>query len=567
MNLARLIPWLHILVYKLQWLGVHRFWYIWLAITGASLVCAAWLLRLAATAGSESQKPRPAGFGRSRASVVSSILMGLFLAGYIAAIVAGEDFALSDSSQFTAYSVRGINLPVRIWKEGGRFYPLAMQQFNVIGRLSGSVFAYHAFQIAELLVLVGILLVLDEELTVAVRSALAAVALLMTSVVTCFSGLFFQESDIIFWLASMALGVKLFARTKLLRWALLAVFSAQVALYYKEPVFVFLLSFAAIRIVLRVRGSGTIAGAFREAETRLDLLIGAVSLAFAGYYAVVILAGSSLQYLADRHHSPAGTIGIFLRLDYLIWIFAVFTVVRMYRVIRRAAAPALLWDGLACGALAYFAAYLGMRMANQYYLAPADLIAVLYLGRFLYRGWNGMSIPVKATVVVLGSALMFQNLHLSAYYVLDRKWRIERRQRIADVLLERYKRDSEHPLRIYFPFSSQWDMAEYAAYLNYRGLTVEESTAVPGSRPRVELYSLQMQKTDRCVMWLPFICHSGGAEQGTVTVVLPEDVLLSNQFKLYREAEQQLLAGDPRSPYADLLSRAVQFLRPGSGTF
>jgi hypothetical protein len=50
----------------------------------------------------------------------------------------------------------------------------------------------------------------------------------------------------------------------------------------------------------------------------------------------------------------------------------------------------LLWDGLAVGGVACFFGYLFLGMFSHYYLAPVDLIAVLYVGRFAILSWPSM---------------------------------------------------------------------------------------------------------------------------------------------------------------------------------
>jgi hypothetical protein len=142
-----------------------------------------------AVAAAQRTVPPAAGFGRSGATVVSWILLLFFLTAYVAMILAGEDFANGDHSLFTNYNIRGIDFPFDIWPGDGRFIPLALRQFNLIGRFTRSIAGFHAFQIAEILALVAILLVLDEQLSVVARSALAVIALLLPSAAVNFTGL------------------------------------------------------------------------------------------------------------------------------------------------------------------------------------------------------------------------------------------------------------------------------------------------------------------------------------------------------------------------------------------
>jgi len=545
---------------RLQYLGEHSFWLVWLSLTVAALILTAVLVRRPAPPASSSfDAPLPAGPDRSRRSGPYILTLSiLFLTGYVAVILVGEEFTAYDNAQFTMYSVRGIPFPNPIWREAGRFFPLGLQQFNLLGRFTRSAAGYHAFAILQTVILFSILLVLDERLCGPARAVLAALALVLPSVVHSFLGLIYPECDVLFWLACLALSVQLFARTRSVRWALFAVLSAQFALYYKEPVFLFLLTFAVVRILLRAKCSGSLRKDFRNVETRLDLSIAAVSLAFVAFYAIVILSNSSLQYLAEHQISRFQTARAYLRFDWLVWVFAAFTLVRMYHVVRGAAAPVLLWDGLACGAMVYFFAYLALRMVSEYYLAPADLIALLYLGRFLLLSWGGMRTPFRAVSAAVAALVVVQILDWSVIRVVERKYVIQRKASVANVIVAMRTRDPGRVKRLYFPFTSPLGVAEFAAYLSYRSVPVEEVGHASSGGAHVEFYSAQMSQTGRCVPFHDFVCHAGPAPDQDLAVVFPDDTYPSSGFKLHHELEQKLVARDPPSRARAVFFRSLE---------
>jgi len=454
MTLALLQHQLHLLAGKLQFVGQHSFWKVWLVITGVFLVCAIWLFRPSTLPPVRWTRSSSRNIRVTRAGTVALFLLTLLLMGYGAMILVGEDFAAYDNAQFTEFSARGVDFPPQIWIEGGRFYPLALQQFNVVGHFTRNIAGYHALQIAQLFLLTLVLLALDEQTSLTWRCILAAMVLVQPSVAANFSGLIFQECDVMLWLAGMVLSIKLFGQTPSTWFAVTAALSAQIALYYKEPVFILLLVFVTARILLRLRLPGGLPKAWLNAETRLDLFIAAEALVFAAYYAIVMTSGTTLRYIHDRRSSFSTVFHDYLRMDWLVWIFVVFTFVRLYRVWRGRTAPALLWDGLACGGVAYFGVFLGIRLVGVYLLAPVDMIAVLYLGRFLYLEWAEMKTVVRAAAAVTAALVLCQNVDRSAFQVLERKWFIQQKRLIAAEIWERHQRDPEHVVKVYFPFSS-----------------------------------------------------------------------------------------------------------------
>jgi hypothetical protein len=551
---------LHYLIDRLQSLGEHSFWPVWLTLTAVALVSTALLLRPKPGPTASRDAPLPVSFGRSRGTAASITLLALFLAGYIAVMLVGEDFTSWDNSVFTLYSLRGIDFPPPIYRDSGRFNALGYQQFNLLGRVNRSVVGYHAFPICEMLMVVSIFLVLEDRLSIASRAALAAFVLVLPSVVVAVVSLVYMDCDVMFWLACVALSVELFARTRSVWWALAAVLSAQFALYYKETVFLFLLTFAGARILLRARRSGSVREAFRDAEARLDLAIAGVSLAFAAFYAIVILSNSHLSYLVDTRISLLQTLSAYLRMDWLVWIFAVFTIIRMYRVLRGAAAPVLLWDGLACGALVWFAAFLAMGMVKEYYLALADLIAALYLGRFLCLSWGGMRIPVRAVAAGLAILVIVQSLDLSTLRIVGRKYVVQREVSAANVIVGMRARESGRATRLYFPFTSPFAVVEFAAYLSYRGVPVEGAGRASSDDVGVELYSAKILQTGRCYPTRDFICHPGPAGDEDLVVVFPDDAVSPSEAKLHHELEEKLVARDPPSRARALFFLSLEFL-------
>lgn len=91
-----------------------------------------------------------------------------------------------------------------------RFFPLCFQGFNLVRHFTDTSVGYHFLPIAELLVFGGILLILDDELGVAARTALAMLALLTPSILISFTGLVFPQRNELLFLACLMLSVKRF---------------------------------------------------------------------------------------------------------------------------------------------------------------------------------------------------------------------------------------------------------------------------------------------------------------------------------------------------------------------
>src|SRR5262249_52910714 len=134
-----------------------------------------------------------------------------------------EDFAYYDNSMFTSGTLMGYDNTPIIVQESGRFIPLQHQEFNLIRHFTRSAIGYHVLPIAELLIFSYILLILDSELSLMVRAALAVLVLLTPSILMSFGLLIQSERNVLFFLACLVLSVKRFEQTRSIAWAVTAV--------------------------------------------------------------------------------------------------------------------------------------------------------------------------------------------------------------------------------------------------------------------------------------------------------------------------------------------------------
>src|SRR5262249_23590968 len=178
--------------------AMFLFWPIWIPMTAAAAVVVA--CAVGWTESPIAQKRSVSFIGASRkglrGAVTAVTLLSLFLAGYIAMILAWESFTYHDNSIFTLYTLRGhdIGPPIMPWV--GRFFPLGFQEFNLIRHFTDTITGYHAFRIVQLLIFAGIVLILDEKLSIGARAALVLLALITPSIRSSFAGLIYHEANV-----------------------------------------------------------------------------------------------------------------------------------------------------------------------------------------------------------------------------------------------------------------------------------------------------------------------------------------------------------------------------------
>jgi hypothetical protein len=136
------------------------------------------------------------------------------------------------------------------------------------------------------------------------------------------------------------------------------------------------------------------------------------------------------------------------------------------------------------------------------------------------------------------AALTLVSLILVGYLILVLKW-----EDFADY----DDFGTGHVLRLFFPFSSDYVVTEFASYLIYRGVWVEgEGTAVNPSAPRGVIVSKSFAIDGPCVDYQKFVCHAGGKPvSGDLVIELPDDPESQAEVEPYRAGGVLLLAYEP----------------------
>jgi hypothetical protein len=548
---------------------IALFWPIWVAITAVGVMLVIWVVPQRKNITLDPIQSRWHDWSRS--AILAVAFLGLFLACYIAGSLVWEDFTYYDNSHFTNGTLVGRDIPVQISPEAGRFWPLGHQEFNLIRHFTHSVPGYHAFRIVELVLLCGILLVFDEELSIEARVALITLALVTPSILTSFSGLIYPESNIIFWLVCLAWCVKRFEQTQSTAWAVAALVSSQFMLYYKETAFLLLLGFAAGRLLFRcwkVDHAGWDFNRLRDRESRLDMCLALMVAPFLLYYLAAMFPNYRTGYTDDFRLPLAEVVASYLKLDFLVWVFVAVVLARIFLILRRKVAPSPLWDGLALAGIGGFVGYLCLRVYSAYYLAPVDLIAVLYVGRLAILSMEKMSLGTRLCALALLSLVLLQGLSLSAFRMYERKNVIHAKAEMGRVIKARYESDPQSVKRLFFPFANPFPILEFASWLNYIGVPVEEVPPGSAATSSVGMVGKAIKKDGPCG-YRTFACHPGSRpDPGDLVVVLPDDFTRTDELNSYRqEGAGPLFSYHPRPPIPQWLHPYVNRLHVVSPVF
>jgi hypothetical protein len=531
-------------IFKILWsMHPHRFWAIWTTTLGAAVIYITSVFWQTTTARCvAAQQVYPTIFSsnlKTRRVGLPLILLTLFLALYVGMILVGEDFADHDDSMFILTTLRGHDFGVTIWPINGRFFPFALMEFNLVRHFTRTDVGYHVLPILQVLIFSGIL-ILISDLNVAARAFLTVLILVTPSILFSFSTLGFEERNVLFFLLVLVLSVVRFEQTQSVGWAVLAVVSAQIMLYYKETSFLLVLGFVGGRLILRcIQGedAGWNRNRLWDREARLEWCLASLAGLFLFCYFAVMGFHANLNYVYEHREPMKEIVSRYFRLDLLAWVLAGVTLWRVYLILRRRAEASVLWDGLALGGVCFFLGYLYLRLFSAYYLAPTDLIAVLYLGRLVVLSWKGMQLWTRAATTMVILVILFQTSLLSTLVVFERKNAVRAKVEMASAIEGQYRRLPALPIRLFFPFGQPYSIMEFAYYLNYRNIPLGD----------IFLTARSVAKDSLCVSYRRLVCHAATRPSpGDLVIVFPDDETSSAEASMYREGGALLFSYEPR---------------------
>jgi hypothetical protein len=488
---------------------------------------------------------RPFGFDRS--DILPSFLFVAFLVLYLWVIFLAEDFAYWDESPYLVTTLVGKALRPPIWIDNHRFWPLGHQEFNLLGRFTRSPVGYHLLPVLQLVLLIGAVLLLLRDLPLRYRLLVTVVLMVTPSFVISFFGLSYPERNVMFCLFLFLLFCSYYIHSRAPVHLGLVAIVLHIVLYYKEPVFLLAGGFVVARVTLKGRPSSTASWSARNYLE--DNLLELVVLSLAGVFLALYLAtylpyGVTASQSVWIGSSIPLTLLEFLRFDPLLALFLLTLCARAVSVARGKVRPDLFWDPLAVGAALYFMSYIGLKIFQNWYAAPVDLIAILYLSRLWYRSLQRRK-PISSMVLALVCLVIVgRGAAYSVFHVVERKNMIIGKVELVDFLRSYSLANERLQISAFVPYSdpSGFSLMELGAFLQYKGIQIAKQPS-PG---RVNDLTLVLKRPypsegeDRCFNYQDDIhCFfQRDATPQDVIMILPDDWIADEDFaEILRQSE------------------------------
>jgi hypothetical protein len=471
-----------------------------------------------------------------------------------------EDLVGLDLSTVTAD--RFVTVP--IFPATGRFFPLALQEYNVLSLFNRSAGLYHAFSIVELIVVLICCLRILNDVPGWMRCAAMAFLMVLPSFVVAFFGIVYPERDMIVWLSLWIVSLRAFDGTRRRAAFYGAVLAAQCIIYYKEPGFILVGGFAAARLAIEAVRDREWWRRRAFARFAADHLLELAHLAICGVFVVVYVVAiarhvtTTYALAAGAPNAMRNALATYAGADWVLDALAIVVVARVAASIARRLSLDSLWDALAIGAVAYALAFAKLGMTREYYQAPADFIGTLYLARLAYAALFAQPRRV-AVLAALVLAWVFQrNVRDAASRVSTRKEYVQGSVRLAGFLRDYAGSHAGRSLQLYFPGVGGFELMELSSFLQFKGFDAGLGTSASPARPSFVVKSAHRYPDGRCLASEAFRCVFAPSPQpGDLVVYLAGREMPRRRLDSLRVAGTELFHYRPRSSRLDRALRVI----------
>jgi hypothetical protein len=204
-------------------------------------------------------------------------------------------------------------------------------------------------------------------------------------------------------------------------------------------------------------------------------------------------------------------------------------------------------------------------MQREYYLAPADFVAALYLARlahFAHLAYGALR--TERRLALAGAALLFgsavqHNVSNAASYILSRKTYVDGNVRLVSFLESYSRARGGAELTLFFPQVGGFQLMEFSAFLHYKGLR-SAGEAAPDSSPgpTFVVKSPHRFPGDLCQPSQAFRCvYAPTPQPNELVVFLPGRQPPERALEALRSSTEELFHYHPESTTTVRMLRAL----------
>jgi len=345
----------------------------------------------------------------------------------------------------------GENFPYYNSVELGRFSPLAGQEYNLVALISNTPTAYLAFNALILFAFIIIFLRVLSEFSgqYALHYFVVLLLLLMPAVTNTFFKFLYVEKNIIFYLAIFLLSFIAFQKKQKTAYFYMVLITANIAIYYKETVFIALSIFSAAHLLFTLRTSD-------RWSRLLNFMVILSALVYFIIYMLSVYPNIKHSYLpGPLRNSLLGFIKNIFNYGFfsdpvLILLLIPLAALRAFQIFIRKHEPHPILDPMLAAGVGYVGIFIALNMYSPYYFLPAYLFALPPMVYFFEKGMT-RGFFWKGALATTAFILAVNTIPLGMHYLTYNKYLPVNFNKATDFLIKDInKRYDGHRLNIFF---------------------------------------------------------------------------------------------------------------------
>jgi len=325
------------------------------------------------------------------------------------------NFGVIDDHTLLDTIMQGKFLPLFIIPEIGRFFPLDAFELNIISLISKSPVAFYFYNSIQFFLLVIMLLKILREFRIPINIVYIIIITLIVTpgFVTSWFRLFVPERDVLFFLTLFIYFLLKYQKKQKLLFLVVALISANISLYYKEPVFLMLGTFAFLHIVF---GWNKIT----IKQKLLDILIIFSSAVFVVTYFLLVYTKMAARY-GDTNLNTlivfSKNLFNYLLFDTILIIMIPLVIYRIYIIIKEKNFNEI-FDSLLFSSSIYVLVILFLNIPFSYhYLLPVYTFSIISIVYFVFNNKLYEKITFKFLLFLFLFFTTFNSIPQGLYFI------------------------------------------------------------------------------------------------------------------------------------------------------
>ncbi len=286
-------------------------------------------------------------------------------------------FGLIDDGELIGTIFDGKPIPFFIRESIGRFYPFDGQEYNIVSLFSHSADAFYFYNFLQYVVVVVLLTKILQQVLNNQRSIWIPIAIgmfiLSPGFATAWFRLFVPERGAVFFLVLFLFFYMRFQKKEKLLYLFAGLFFVNIALYYKEPIFIMVGLFSFVHLLFGFK-------ILSSKQKWFDILIMLSSLVWVGlYYFIVFVHKGETLYNAYLFDSTILYIKYFISTvlaDPFAMLLLLLLGVRLFLVIVKKVPLSPIYDAMLASSSIYILIFQVLNMFAFHYLLPLYVFGI-----------------------------------------------------------------------------------------------------------------------------------------------------------------------------------------------